>query len=158
MPDLKEIREALKKNPDNPSALKGAGKIFLADHQYKQANNYYSQAVSLSSRLLPEIIIDYETVIGKDPTGVGPHLSLVGFYLSQADTGSAVVELEEILETNPQCKEAYNLLGRIYIRREKIDEAIALLEQSIKEGIKDVVLAEILAGAYLEKGRIADAI
>ncbi|MFA5840389.1 MAG: tetratricopeptide repeat protein [Candidatus Margulisiibacteriota bacterium] len=158
MVDLKDIKDALRKNPDNPWALKGVARHYLSDSNYKQAADYYTQAVRLSFHLLPDVIVDYESAILKTPEKTGLRLSLAGFYLSQGDVDSALLELEEILDVNPKCTEAYNIIGKIFIRQEKTDEAIALLEKSVKEGIIDVALTEILAGAYLEKGRINDAV
>lgn len=160
MEDMSRLRETLAKEPDNPRALKGAARYYLQEGCYKQSQKLYLQAVGLLPRLLPEIVLDYEEEIALDPAKIGPRLSLAGFLLGE-NADSAVLELEEMLEMDAPANrqvEAYNVLGRIYIKQEKIDAAIALLEKSIEKGIKDVNLSETLAGAYLEKGRSADAV
>ena len=164
MEDLVEIRESLRENPCDFRALRGAAKHYLKEAYYKQAQKYYSQAISFYPRLLPEVLLDYEEEIGREPVKVGGRLSLAGFLLNRGEIDPAILELEEMLEVEPtqfhlgSRVEAYNVLGRIYIKQERIDEAIALLEKSIAEGVKDVNLTETLAGAYLEKGRISEAI
>lgn len=157
MDDLIKIREDLKKDPDDPYALKAAGKHYLTEGHFKLAKNSYLQAVSVLPRLFPQIMLDYEEELEKEPEKMGTRLSLAGFRLVLGDKDGAILELEEALDKNPKCVEAYNVLGKIFIKEEKIDETIALLERSIQEGIKDVALIEILACAYLEKGRIKDA-
>jgi tetratricopeptide (TPR) repeat protein len=153
MEDMSRLRETLAKDPQNPRALKGAARYYLREGCYKQSQKLYLQAVGLLPRLLPEIILDYEDEIAQDLEKIGPRLSLAGFLVAE-DIDGAVLELEELLELDtPSGRqvEAYNVLGRIYIKQEKIDAAIALLERSIEKGIKDVNLSETLAGAYLEK-------
>ncbi|MGB9612921.1 MAG: tetratricopeptide repeat protein, partial [Candidatus Margulisiibacteriota bacterium] len=45
-----------------------------------------------------------------------------------------------------------------YVKLGRIDEAILVLEKSLAAGVKDVNLSETLAVAYLEKGKVAEAI
>lgn len=155
--DYSEIRDALKKNPDDPLALRAVGQQNLKKGRYKQAKNHYIQAVNLSPRLASEILLDYERIIDKFPNKVGPRFSLAGFEINQGDLDSALLELEETLDIDPANVEAYNVLGRIYVKQGRIDEVIELLERSMKQGIRDVSLTEILASAYLEKGRLREA-
>ncbi len=155
---MHDLKGALKKNPNNPHVLRAIGKHHLAEDDYRLARNYFEQALKISPHLLPEIILDYEHAIQQDADKMGPRLSLAGFQFGLGEKEAALLELEEALEKNPKCIEAYNVLGRIYIKEEKIDETIFLLEKSIGEGIDDVSLIEILAAAYLEKGRVQEAI
>jgi tetratricopeptide (TPR) repeat protein len=158
MEDLAEIRESLKKDPNNPRALKAAGNYYLTEGFYKQAKDLYTQAFCLSPHLLPEIILDYEREIETNPEKIGLRFSLAGFHLARGQIDSSMLELEESLEIYPKNVEAYNILGKIFVKQERIDETITLIEKSLQEGIKDVSLIEILAGAYLEKGRINEAV
>ncbi|MBU0672268.1 MAG: tetratricopeptide repeat protein [Candidatus Margulisbacteria bacterium] len=158
MEEINDIREKLRKDPNNPYALRAVGKYYLRAGQYKLAKNHYNQAVSLFPRLWPEVMLDYEQQIEREPKKVGPRMSLAGFDVFQGDVEAAILELEEILEVSPKNVEAYNILGKIFVLQGRVDEVIALLERSVQHGIKDVALTEILAGAYLEKGRINEAI
>jgi len=158
MPDLAEIRKRLKEDPNDPRALKGAARYYLQEGYYRHAQSAFVQAVNNNRRLLPEILLDYEKEIGSEPDKAGARLSLAGFLLMAGDLDSTILELEELLDENLQNVEAYNALGRIYIKQERIDEAIALLEKSIARGVKDVRLTETLATAYLERGRLGEAI
>ena len=152
-----EVREAIKKDPHDPRALRAVGNYYLKEGYYKLAKNHYRQALSAYPRLLSEIVLDYEREIEGSPGKIGPRLSLAGLEISQGEIESAILELEESLEIDPRNVEAYNVLGKILVKLGRIDEAIALLERSLQSGIRDVALTEILAGAYLEKGRVAEA-
>jgi superkiller protein 3 len=156
--DLALINEKLRKNPNNPWALKLAGDYYLREGSYKQAEHYYNQAVAIEKGIFAEVVLDHEREILKNPAKLGPRFSLTGFYLAQGEIDAAVMELEEGIELNPENVQAYNLLGKIYVKQGRFDEVISLLEKSVKKGIKDVSLIEILAGAYLEKGRTKDAL
>ncbi|MBN2058735.1 MAG: tetratricopeptide repeat protein [Candidatus Saganbacteria bacterium] len=156
--ELREIRQALKQNPDDPLALRAIGLHYLTEGRYKQARDHFDQAVKLCPRLMPEILLDYERLIDHDPKEIGTRLCLAGFDIYQGDLEAAILEIEEALEVNPKNIEAYNVLGKILVKQGRIDEVIALLERSLAFGVRDVSLSEILANAYLEKGRIKEAI
>ncbi|OGC09838.1 hypothetical protein A3F86_04055 [candidate division WOR-1 bacterium RIFCSPLOWO2_12_FULL_45_9] len=158
MRNLENIKEAIRKDPNNPQALKAVGRYYLEEGYYKLAKNHYSQAVQLCPRLLSEVMLDYEREIGKAPEKIGPRLSLAAFEVVQGNLDATILELEEALEVSPKNVEACNVLGRIFVKQGRIDETIALLERSLRQGVKDTTLTEILAGAYLEKGRIQEAI
>jgi len=155
--DLAELRETLKVDPDNAAALCSVGRNYLKQGYYKLAKNHYIQAVRSSPHLLPQIILDFEREIEKGLYKIGPRLSFAGFLLERGELDHTILELEEALELHPKCVEAYNVLGKIYIKQELTDSAILLLEKSIKEGVRDIGLIEILARAYLEKDRIQEA-
>jgi len=156
--EISEVKDRLRKNPDDPRYLRAAGKCYLAEGKYKLAKDYFIQAARVSPHLIPRIILDYEHEIGENPGKMGGRLSLAAFKLTLGETDVSLLELEEALEFDAKNIEVYNVLGKIYIKQERVDDVIALLERSIAEGIKDAGLTEILAGAYLEKGRIRDAI
>ncbi|MFH1541969.1 MAG: tetratricopeptide repeat protein [bacterium] len=158
MEDLNELKEKLKRDPHDPHGLIGIGRYYLKHGQYRLAQQQFSQALTLSPRLFPQIILDYENVISSDFTKIGPRLSLAGFHIFQGDLDSAILEFEEALDVNPRDVESYNVLGRIFVKLGRIDDAIALLEKSFQAGVSDLGLSEILAGAYLEKGRLPEAI
>ena len=152
MPDLAEVRKRLNENPSDARALRAAARYYLEEGSYKQAQNCYAQAVNNDPRIFPGVRLDYEARIEAQPEKTGPRLSLAGFLLAVDEEDSALLEIEELLELEPKNVEAYNVLGRIYVKRDRIDEAITLLERSIAEGVRDVSLTEILAAAYLGKG------
>ncbi|MFH1825984.1 MAG: tetratricopeptide repeat protein [bacterium] len=157
MQDLAEVKDILKNDPNNPGALKLVANHYLREGRYGPAKNYFIQSAQLCPHLRSEIMLDYEREIDRLPEVIGPRLSLAGFQLKNGELDAAILELEETLELSSREVEAYNLLGRIYLKLERLDETIILLERSLNEGIKDVNLTEILAGAYLSKGRVKEA-
>ncbi len=158
MSEIAEIRKKLNENPGDALALRGAARYYLDEGNYKQAQATYLASYEALPRLLPKILLDFEDRIGADRRKIGPRLSLVGLLIALGRVDEAILELEELLDDNPQNVEGYNLLGRIYIKQGRTDDAIALLERSIAAGVRDVNLTETLAAAYLEKGRTDDAI
>ncbi len=156
--DLLQVKQVLRKNPDDPQMLRAAGRCYLSEGEYKRARDYYLQAEALSPDYLPGIILEYEKAVNRNKKDIGIRLSLASFKLAMGETDACILELEEALEIDLKSVEVYNVLGRIYIKQERIDEVIELLERSVACGVKDVALTEVLANAYLEKGRIRDAI
>ncbi|MEA3493787.1 MAG: tetratricopeptide repeat protein [Candidatus Margulisiibacteriota bacterium] len=156
--DLLQVKQILRKSPDDPRILRAAGRCYLSEGEYKRARDYYLQAEAFAPDYLPGIILEYEKAINRNEKDIGIRLSLASFKLSLGETDACVLELEEALEIDPKSVEVYNVLGRIYIKQERIDEVIELLERSVAYGVRDVALTEILANAYVEKGRLREAI
>lgn len=157
--DLSEVRKRLQENPLDAGALCVAGRYYLQAGCYQQAQKTYLQAQAAKPACLSSILLDYEAAVDLERDKIGPRLSLAGFLLNGDSLDQAIMELEETLETEPHNHnvEAYNVLGRLFIKAERLDDAIELLERSLQAGVKDVSLTEILAGAYLGKGRMAEA-
>lgn len=155
---LEELKKVLQKEPKNSLLLKKLGDFYLKNGFYKQAKEQYELAVLFSPYVISEIMLEHEKHIEKEPFNTQLRLSLVSFCLSTNDKEHSTLELEELLEIDPLNIQAYNILGRIYIKQEKIDIALDLLETAQKLGAKDVLLSEMLASVYLEKGRLNEAI
>jgi len=155
---IEDLRKSLKKDPKNSAVLRAIGRVYLNLQNFKDAENYFNLAAAFNPRIIPDIEIDYETLLEQDPENIRGRNSFVSFYLSQGETENAIFELEEFLDVAPWAADAYNILGQVYLKIDKIDESIALLEKSIKYGINNLALSEMLAGAYLEKGKDSEAI
>ena len=155
---LEDIKKELQKDQQNPKTLQSLGSYYLNKSLYKQARDEHALASSLSPHVIADIMIAYEKFIAKSPKDIQARLALASFCISNKDFDSAALELEELLEIDKQNIQGYNILGKLYIAQNKIDESILLLEKAYKEGIKDVLISETLAAVYLEKGRNQEAI
>lgn len=157
-PDLEELKRTIKSHPKDGKILMELARHYLFAGYFKQAKEEYIMAASFAPRLTSEIVLDHEKFISAHHDSVEARLLLAGFYLNAQDLNSATLELEEILDIDPNCNLAYNLLGRIFIKQERIDEALRLLESALAHGVKDLKISEMLASVYLEKGRLPEAI
>ncbi|MGB9613728.1 MAG: hypothetical protein ACPL4K_06120, partial [Candidatus Margulisiibacteriota bacterium] len=113
--ELELARKTLREDPENFWALRQVAKYYLNEDYFRQAQSLYTQVVAISPRILPEVLLDYEQKIEKDPDRIGPRLSLAGFALTIGEVDLAILELEEVIDIAPECVEAYNALGKIYV-------------------------------------------
>ena len=157
-PELEELKRSLKTDPKDGKILRKLANHYLSGGYFKQAKEEYLLAAAFSPRLVSEIMLDHEHFILGHQDSIQARLLLASFCLNANDLTSATLELEEILDLDPNCNIAYNLLGRIYIRSERIDEALKLLESALSHGVKDLKISEMLASVYLEKGRLSEAL
>ncbi|HTY13375.1 MAG TPA: tetratricopeptide repeat protein [Candidatus Omnitrophota bacterium] len=156
--ELEDLKKELSANPKDSFTLKQLGWLYLRDGYYKQARDNYSLAALFNPRLTSEILIDYERALDKDRNNLQARLSVISLLLSWSFIDEAVLELEELLDVFPDNLTAFNILGRIYIKQERLDDTLALLSRAISLGIKDTQISEMLASVYLEKGMCREAI
>ncbi len=156
--ELEDLKKNLNANPKDSATLKNLGWLYLRDGYYKQARESYSLAALFNPRLVSEILIDYERVLDKNSKDLQARLSVISLLLSWSFIDNAVLELEELLDLFPDNLTAFNILGRIYIKQEKLDDTLVLLSRAISLGIKDTQISEMLASVYLEKGMYREAI
>ena len=157
-PELEDLKKALQVNPRDSQLLRKLGKYYLNAGYYKQAKEEYHLAALFNPRLSPEIQLDHEYILEKNVHNLQARLSLASFCLSCGEVDSAISEMQEILEIDPQNVMVYNILGRVLIKLERMDDAQDLLERALFLGIKNLSISEMLAGVYLEKGKYEEAV
>ncbi|MFA4967058.1 MAG: tetratricopeptide repeat protein [Candidatus Margulisiibacteriota bacterium] len=156
--ELEELKRSLNNNPKDSGILMQLGKLYLNDGCYKQAREEYALASYFNPRLISNILMDYENVLNKDSNNLQARLSVISLLLSWDFINQAALELEELLDLFPENIAAFNILGKIYIKQERLDDALSLLLKAINCGIKDTQISEMLASVYLEKGLYKEAI
>ena len=156
--ELEELKNNLQNSPKDSKSLKNLGKFYLKSGNYKQAREEYYLASLFSPRLIAKVMLDYEGFISQNFDNVQLRLSIISLLLSWEDIDTAMLELEELIEKFEDNPTAYNLLGNLYIKQERFDNALSLLLKATSLGIKNTQISEMLAGVYLEKGMHKEAI
>ena len=156
--EIEELKKSLNNEPKNSILLGKLGWLYLKDGCYKQAKEEYYLASLFNPRLVSKILMDYERILEGKSDDLQARLSIISLLLSWGQIDAAVLELEELLDVFPENSVAFNLLGKIYIKQERTDDALALLTKAISCGIKDTQISEMLASVYLEKGFYREAI
>ena len=156
---LGEFQEVLKADPDNASALRGAGFVCLQQRNFQQAAEYLRRAVQHDSKdprvhyyyalLLnqegppdverrAEIKRELETAIALDPHMADAY-SLLGF--TQAFSGEGekgVVNLKKAVELAPRNDNYLFNLANVYMVNRKIDNAIVIFQNLAQNGTPPV--------------------
>lgn len=155
---MEKLKKEIKNIGVNPQGLMQAGIEALARNDFKNARIKFRLAILYNPRVASKIALCYENILDEEIGNINARLALADLHLFLGEVGGAVSELEEILDIAPNRADVYNILGKLYLKQSDFDGVIALLEVAFKYGIKDTSLVEMLAGAYMEKGRINEAI
>jgi tetratricopeptide (TPR) repeat protein len=147
-----------RKRVDNPMDLFKGGIVQIEKGNFKDAQSKFRLALLYNPRLASKISLCYEYVLEADPENINARLALTDLHLSLGELEGAMGELEELIDIAPSRPDVYTILGKLYIKQQDFDKAIEVIELALTSGVKDIGLSEMLAGAYVEKGRINDAI
>ncbi len=159
---MKTSREDMKKDMkgsgSDPQYTMELGLRHLQDGDFKEARKKFRLALLFNPRLASKVALMYEHMLDKDPDNINARLSLADLHLFLGEVDGAISELQEILDIAPERTDVYNILGKLFIKQGDRDSAIDVIEAAFRANVKDTGLTEMLAGAYIEKNRIDDAI
>jgi tetratricopeptide (TPR) repeat protein len=137
---LASYLQALKLNPRNSGALRGAA--FIYDRE-----KVPQKAIELLERLIQ--------VEPNDPQG---HVDLGAEYLAIGNQEGSEAQFQEALRLKPDEKAALLGLGNVYLRKGDADAAIAMLRKVIKLAPNAPEPRFVLGSAYNRKARYEEAL
>jgi tetratricopeptide (TPR) repeat protein len=146
---LDEFQEVLKLDPNNASALRGAGYAYLQRQEFKNAGEYFRRAAESDSKdprvhyynaLLmnragelnngvesKKVKKELEAAIALDPKLADAYSLLAYAQAVSGEPEKGLTTMKKAVELSPR-NETYQLnLANIYMANRKLDEAIALL-------------------------------
>jgi len=146
---LREVQEVLEADPNNASALRGAGYVYLQRQDFEHAGEFFRRAAERDSKdprvhyynalmmnraggltdgaKSDEIKKELEIAIALDPQ-LADAYSLLGYAQAvSGEPGKGLATMRKAVELSPR-NEMYQFnLANIYLANRKADEAIALL-------------------------------
>ena len=145
---LSEFQEVLQTDPNNASALRGAGYSYLRRQDFDHARQYFQQAAERDSKdprvhyynalLLNRsgegqkseaVKKELEIAIGLDPKLADAYSLLAYAQAFSGEPEKGLATMKKAIELSPR-NETYQFnLANIYIANRKVDEAIALLRK-----------------------------
>jgi tetratricopeptide (TPR) repeat protein len=176
---LDEFQEVLKMDPDNASALRGAGYAYLQRRDYEHAGEYFRRAAERDGKdprvhyynaLLmnrageltddansDEMIKELETAIALDPKLADAYSLLASAQAASGEPEQGLTTMKKAVKLSPR-NEAYQFnLANIYLANRKVDEAITLLRSLASSGNPEVAghasAALARAEAFKEQSR-----
>jgi tetratricopeptide (TPR) repeat protein len=153
---LGEFQDVLKMDPDNASALRGAGFSYLQQLEYEHAAEYFRRAAARDSKdprvhyynalmmnrtggaangsKSEEVKKELETAIALDPKLADAYSLLAYAQAFSGEPGKGLATMKKAVELSPR-NETYQInLANIYMANRKVDEAIALLQVLVSSG------------------------
>jgi putative PEP-CTERM system TPR-repeat lipoprotein len=167
------LAPALLSAPNDPTVLRAAGEVAIANNRLKDAAKYYDQALSLerdnsalktrlaqirlASGETERALSDLEATSGKDQTQYQSDLALIATYVTRKEYDkalAAVAMLEKKIPTNPL---AYSIKGAVYLAKNDTKNARMFLEKAITLQPNYLPAARALAGMDITEKNFAAA-
>ena len=140
------LNEALKVSPDNAAANLNMGLLKAEQGDRKSAERYLRQAwqadpkmgqaaynlcIILSERKPDEAIGWCRKASEANPSNARYAYSLAFYERKKGDTEAAIGTLKNLIARNPDYPDAYVLLGEIYERQGRVNEARTVYQQAL---------------------------
>jgi tetratricopeptide (TPR) repeat protein len=130
-------REFLRLVPNSAAGHSNLGIVYVHERKFEDATREYQAAINIDSSLS------------------GVYLNLGIAYFQQGKYDAATPVLEKFLSSNPQNRQAQELLGLCDLELDKYEDAIRMLSPLQAEGNLDVLIA--LSAAYVRLRRMPEA-
>ncbi len=143
---LREVQEVLEADPNNASALRGAGYVYLQRQDFEHAGEFFRRAAERDS---------------KDPRVHYYHALMMNRAGGLADGGKSdeiKKELEIAVALDPQLADAYSLLGYAQAVSGEPEKGLATMRKAVELSPRNETYQLNLANIYLANRKADEAI
>lgn len=170
----KILDDVVKEAPDYIPALMGLAEIALATKKFDESRANLTQVMTrdpdnfdgmmLDSRLtfaqgdLPGTVTTLERMAKIFKESPRVHFQLAAAYIASGDDTKAAASLNQALDIDPGFTEAVLMLSEIQIKNQNFDPAILALSKVVQKYPQLINAQMMLADAYRQRGRVADAL
>lgn len=142
---LAEFQEVLKIDPNNASALRGAGFAYMQNRDFEHAGDYLRRAAQLDSKD-PRVHFYYAMLLNQQ----GPP--------DKTKSTEIKKQLEMTIALDPKMADAYSLLGYTQAFSGEPEKGMATLKKAVELSPRDEHYQFNLASVYLTNRKVDDAI
>ena len=126
--------------------------------QYLEALDRYKQYLSSYPDHLADILISLYKELFKYPDNLNIRLIITELYIRFSLFSDALIELEEMIEIDPNYSQAYYLISKLYKLNYKTKPLISLLQNSFNQGIRDSIIIDLLPKVYIDEKKTTKSI
>jgi Tfp pilus assembly protein PilF len=142
---LDEFQDVLKTDPDNASALRGAGYAYLQRRDYQHSGEYFKRASEHDSK---DPRVHYYNALLMNQTGAG-----------NRDKSSAIKkELEMAIALDPKLADAYSLLAYAQATSGEPEKGLVTMKKAVDLSPRNEIYQINLANIYLANREADEAI
>jgi tetratricopeptide (TPR) repeat protein len=143
---LGEFQDVLKTDPDNTSALRGAGYAYLQRQDFEHAAEYFRRAAERDSK--DPRVHYYNALL----------MSREGSLTDSARSGEMKKELETAIALDPKLADAYSLLGYAQAASGEPEKGLATMTKAVKLSPRNESYVLNLANIYMVNRKVDAAI
>ena len=167
------LAPALALAPNDPTVLRAAGEVAVANNKLKDAAKYYDQALALekdnsalktrlaqirlASGETDRALADLESTSGLDKTQYQSDLALISTYMTRKEYDKALVAVATLEQKLPNHPTTYSIKGAVYLAKNDRKTARMYLEKAMSVQANYLPAARVLAGLDIDDKNFAAA-
>jgi tetratricopeptide (TPR) repeat protein len=171
------IREAIRRQPDDPMAHYYLGLHLLETRHYDESASAFLESIRLNPNYpdahsmlglvreeagrYDEALVEYQEAVRLNVQlslrRESPHIYLARHFHSRGRNREALESIEPALRLNPQSAEAWLLAGKIHLELEQADKAIFALEKAVAIAPRDKRIRYQKMRVYQKLGKFEEA-
>jgi tetratricopeptide (TPR) repeat protein len=129
---IKDVNELIKKCPNDTSAYRERGQIYLTKHEYEKAIDDFTRSGDFSNRakayeemgLADKAIEDYSTILQNKPDDYSAFKNKVRLFEKKVLIDNAVEEITKFIKIQPENLDLYYQRSGLYIKNDNFEKAI----------------------------------
>ena len=118
--------------------------------QYLEALDRYKDYLIKTPDHLALILTDLYKILYNHPNEINIRLIITELYIKHEFYTDACIELEEMIDIDPDFSQSYFLLSKVYAQKAEEKTICALFEGAFESGIRDAVILDFLPKIYLD--------
>ena len=165
------LAPALALAPNDPTVLRAAGEVAVANNKLKDAAKYYGRALALekdnsalktrlaqirlASGETDRALADLESTSGLDKTQYQSDLALISTYMTRKEYDKALVAVATLEQKLPNHPTTYSIKGAVYLAKNDRKTARMYLEKAMSVQANYLPAARVLAGLDIDDKNFA---
>ena len=150
-PKVSQILLGLERNPKNPLLRRHLVEAYLGEQLFKEAGEAANLLIKLKPTWFADTLLLFEQAALNNPYNLTIRLALADIYQAAGHTEDAVMELEDVLELDPNRLEAAQSLSRLYYKLGRGPEVIQILDHIHDWSKGDLHMVTFMAKAYFRE-------
>ena len=156
------LAPAISLAPNDPTVLRAAGEVAVANNKLKDAAKYYDRALALekdnsalktrlaqirlASGETDRALADLESTSGLDKTQYQSDLALISTYVTRKEYDKALAAVATLEQKLPNHPTTYSIKGAVYLAKNDAKSARVHLEKALSVQANYLPAARVLAG------------
>ncbi len=150
-PRILHLRKSLERNSRNVTLWEQLVQVYMQHQRYGEAAVAAIQLVKINARRYVDMLLRFERAAYHNPYNLSVRMALADLYQFYGEHEQAVMELEDILELDPNRLDAAQKLSRFYYKLGRGADVLKVLDNVSDLTRADVPMLVFMAKAYFRE-------